>query len=273
VMIQDRTPELLAVAQRFAAALPADAVLEIALTGSVSRGVADEVSDIEMLVVPPQQLSLEECFALVESAGLTGLDTWGNPATPSRRVSGYLDGVPVETIWWHREYAEEQVAAPTQATGDALVHAVPLKTSGRLAEWQDRLRAYPEQLVAPRCEEAAERWGGYTPAALLTIVRPGDRLQLMEWLVDAAKRVHAIVYALNRTWQPTTKRLAERLEPLAVKPDRTAARIEEALTAHDPHHALRVMTQLQLDAVNLSPDGPNVDRARRWLAEALEIVS
>ena len=259
-----------AVAQRVANALPVD---EVALTGSVSRGVADEVSDIELLVVPPEQLSLEDCFRLVEAAGLTGLDTWGNPLTPTRRVSGYLDGVPIETIWWHRALAEEQLAAPTQATGDALLNAIPLKTNGALAKWQERLSNYSGELVAARCEEAAERWGGFTPAGLLTIVRPGDRLQLTEWLVDAANRTHAIVYAVNRTWQPTTKRLAARLESLSVKPERMAERIEEALAAQDPYHALRTMTQLQLDAVELAPDGPNVRRARRWLAEALEILA
>ena len=259
-----------AVAQRVADALPVD---EVALTGSVSRGVADEVSDIEMLVVPAEPLTLDECFTLVAAAGLTGLDTWGNPSTPARRVSGYLDGVPIETIWWHRGLAEEQLAGPSQATGDALVNAIPLKTRGLLAEWQERLRHYPEELVAVRCEEAAERWGGFTPAGLLTIARPGERLQRAEWLVDAANRVHAIVFALNRSWQPTTKRLSLRLEPLAVKPERMAERIEEALAEADPFRALRVMTQLQLDAVHLAPDGPNVDRARRWLGEALEVLA
>ena len=257
-------------AQRVADALPAD---EIALTGSVSRGVADDVSDIEMLVVMRQQRTLDECFELAAAAGLTGLDTWGNRATAARRVSGYLDGVPVETIWWDRALAEEQVAAPTQATGDALVHAIPLKTNGLLAAWQRRLAVVPDELAATRIEEAAERWGGFTPAGLLTIVRPGDRLQLTEWLVDAAARVLAIVYAVNRTWQPTSKRLAERLEPLAVKPERTAERIEAALAERDPRQALRVLTQLQLDAVRLAPSGPNVDRARRWLADALDLLA
>jgi hypothetical protein len=32
------------------------------------------------------------------------------------------------------------------------------------------------------------------------------------------------------------------------------------------------MAQLQLDAVNLAPSGPNVDRARTWLAEGLEML-
>jgi hypothetical protein len=261
-----RSDEFRAVAQRVADALPAE---EIALTGSVSRGVADEVSDIEMLVVTAEHLSLETCFELVGAAGLTGLDTWGNPSTPTRRVSGYLDGVPVETIWWYREYAEEQIAAPSQATGDALLHAIPLKTSGLLARWQARLRDYPDELVASRCEEAAERWGGYTPAALLTVVRPGDRLTLTEWIVDASTRMLAIVYAVNRTWQPTTKRLAARLEALPVKPDRMAERIDESLVAQDPRHALRALTALQLETLELAPSGPNVDRARVWLAQAL----
>lgn len=264
-----RSDELRALAQRVADALPAE---EVALTGSVSRGVADEASDIEMLVVTAEHLSLETCFELVGAAGLTGLDTWGDPATPSRRVSGFLDGVPIETIWWNREYAEEQVADPTQATGDALLNAVPLRTGGLLAQWQERLRAYPDALVAARCEEAAERWGGYTPAALLTIVRPGDRLQLTEWIVDAATRTLSIVYAVNRTWQPTSKRLAARLERLPVKPERLAERIEQALAAQDPRSALRIMTQVQIDAVQLAPSGPNVDRARRWLADALQIL-
>jgi len=79
-------------------------------------------------------------------------------------------------------------------------------------------------------------------------------------------------YAINREWLPTSKRLALRAEQLGVKPDRLAERIEEALTEPDPMRALVVMTQLQLDTLMLAPSGPNVERARSWLAEALEIL-
>ena len=40
----------------------------------------------------------------------------------------------------------------------------------------------------------------------------------------------------------------------------------------DPRRALLVMTELQLDTVLLAPSGPNVDRARTWLAEAAEVL-
>jgi hypothetical protein len=75
-----------------------------------------------------------------------------------------------------------------------------------------------------------------------------------------------------RVWQPTHKRLAARVARLGHKPERLVERIEEALTERAPHTALLVMTELQADTVALAPNGPNVDRARLWLAEAREIL-
>jgi Domain of unknown function (DUF4037) len=263
-------------AQRVADELPAAVVEEVVLTGSVSRGAADEVSDIEMLVVTSERLELEECFGLARAAGLDGLDTWGPPDEYSRRVSGYREGVPLELICWPREYAEARIegvlAGEAPATADALVHGVPLRTRGLLAAWQERLRAYPQELAAAQIEEAALRWGGFAPAGLRTLMRPGDHLALTEWLVDAATRILTIVFALNRVWRPTTKRLSARVAPLETKPDHLAERIEEALIEPDPQRALRVMTELQLETVLLAPSGPNIDRARVWLREAAELL-
>ena len=264
-----RSEELRALAQRVADALPA-AVIEVVLTGSVSRGVADDVSDIEMLVVTEEQLSLEEAFELARRAGLEERDSWGDPSTPTRRVFGYLDGRPVETIWWSRELAEEGFASGGSA--EAIANGVALRTSGLLAGWQERLVDYPDALIVERVEKSAERWGGFTPAGLLTLVRPDCTLARMEWMVDAAQRVLAIVFALNRVHAPTAKRLAERVEPLSIKPERLAKRIEEALAEPDPCRALRVVTELQLETVRLAPSGPNVDRARAWLAEGVALL-
>jgi predicted nucleotidyltransferase len=264
-----KSDELRALAQRVADALPAE-VLEVVLTGSVSRGVADDVSDIEMLVVTEEQLSLEDAYELARRVGLEERDSWGDPATPTRRVFGYFEGRPVETIWWSRELAEELFASGGSA--EALANGVALRTSGLLASWQERLADYSDELATQRIEKAAERWGGFTPAGLLTIIRPDCSLARMEWMVDAAQRVLAIVFALNRVPLPTAKRLAARVEPLAIKPERLAERIDEALAEPDPRTSLRLMTELQLETVNLAPGGPNVDRARIWLAEGVEVL-
>jgi predicted nucleotidyltransferase len=271
-----RSSELRDLAQGIVDALPLEVAEEVVLTGSVSRGVADELSDIEMLIVTPQQLELTACFEHARAAGLEQLDTWGAQDTPARRVFGFLEDVPLELIWWSREHAESSIDAifrgDASSTADALAHGVPLRTSGSLARWQRRLRDYPPELAAARIEEAALTWGGFAPAGLLTLARAGERLALVERMLDDATRVLRIVYALNRVWQPTNKRLASRVAALAVKPDRLARRIEDALTEPDPRRALLVMTQLQAETVSLAPDGPNVTRARRWLAAAVEVL-
>jgi predicted nucleotidyltransferase len=270
-----RSEELRALAQRVADAFPTQ-VEEVVLTGSVSRGVADDVSDMEMLVVTADELDLDACFELAGAAGLERLDTWAGAPPPAQRVSGYLEDEPLELIFWPVAHAEARLEGilrgEAPANADALVHGIAVRGGERLAGWQERLREVPEETAAALIEQAASRWGGYTPAALLTVARPDTALARAEWLVDAATRVLAIVYALNRVWQPTTKRLAARVEPLAVKPDRLAERIDAALAEPDPRRALLVMAELQLETVRLAPSGRNVDRARTWLAEAVEVL-
>jgi hypothetical protein len=97
-------------------------------------------------------------------------------------------------------------------------------------------------------------------------------MALVERMVDDAARVVRIVFALNRVWQPTNKRLTARVADLPVRPERLAERIERALTEPDPRRALLTMTELQLETVALAPDGPNIDRARHWLAEGRAIL-
>jgi hypothetical protein len=264
-----RSKELRAVAQRVADALPPE-VIEVVLTGSDSRGMADEVSDIEMLCVTEQQLALEEAFELARRAGLEERESWGDPSTPTRRVFGYLDEQPVETIWWTRQLADELLE--TGGSAEALAHGVALRTSGLLASWKERLADYPDELAGETIEKAAERWGGFAPEGLLTLARDDVTLARMEWLVESAQRVLAIVFALNRVRQPTAKRLAARVEPLPIKPERLAERIEEALAEREPRRALIAMAELQLDTVSLAPSGPNVDRARAWLAKGIEVL-
>lgn len=274
-MATARSDELLALAQRVADAFPPE-VIEVVVTGSVSRGVADEVSDMEMLVVTTEELDLDGCKALARAAGLEQLDTWAGAPPPAQRVSGFREGEPLELIFWPLAHAEARMPGilrgDSPASADALVNGIPVRGGELLAGWQEQLRQVPEETAARLIEEAASRWGGYTSAALLTVARPDTALARAEWLVDAANRTLAIVYALNRIWQPSTKRLAARTAGLSVQPDRLAERIEEALAEPDPRRALAVMTELQLDTVRLAPSGPHVDRARIWLAEALEFL-
>jgi predicted nucleotidyltransferase len=272
----ERSEQLQDLAQRVADALPLDVAEEVVLTGSVSRGVADEVSDIEMLIVTPEPLELAACFDHARAAGLEELDTWGAQGTPTQRVFGYREGVPIELVWWSRAHAESSIDAilrgDSSSGAEAIANGVALRTRGSLTRWQAQLSDYPEELAIARIEDAALTWGGYAPAGMLTLVRAGEQLARTERMVDDASRVLRIVYALNRVWESTPKRLTERVALLAVKPDRLAERVEEAFSEPDPRRALLVLTELQSETVALAPDGPNVNRARRWLAAAADAL-
>jgi hypothetical protein len=274
-MASVRTRELRGVAERIAAALPV-VVEEVVLTGSVSRGVSDDLSDIELLVVTSEPLDLAECFDHARIAGLESVDTWGPQGTEVSRVFGYFKKVPIELTWWPRDFAEASVAAllagEQSSAADALANGIALRTAGLLEAWQQRLRVYPEALAAARIEEAALTWGGFHPTGFLTLARPGERLALVEYLYNDAVRVLRLVYALNRVWQPTSKHLADRVRAVPVRPERLAERIEEALTEPDPLRAMLVMSELQADTVALAPSGPNIDRARRWLHDVIEVL-
>src|ERR1700746_1912462 len=100
-MATARSEELRALAQRIADAFPPE-VSEVVLTGSGSRGGADEVSDVAILVGTDRSVELDGAKALARVAGLEGLDTWGAQGLPAKRVSGYVGGEPFELIFWHR---------------------------------------------------------------------------------------------------------------------------------------------------------------------------
>ena len=272
----ERSVELRAIAQGIADALP-PTVEEVVVTGSVSRGVADDVSDIEMLIVTRGRARARRTAS--RSPPPVGSPTSGRGAGRAcrRSVSRATATAPRSSSSGGRARTPRRRSTPIfagdlSATADAIANGVALRTSGLLAQWQERLRHYPDELAGARIEDAALTWGGFAPAGLLTLVRPGERLALVERMVDDASRVVRIVFALNRVWQPTLKRLAERAATLAQKPERLAERIEEALTEPDPRRALLVMTELQLETVALAPDGPNIDRARKWLGDGREIL-
>ena len=81
-MATARSEELRALAQRVADALPPD-VVEVVLTGSVSRGVADDVSDVELLVISetlPKELPLDD------------LQTWSPGVEGAYWFGGFFEG-------------------------------------------------------------------------------------------------------------------------------------------------------------------------------------
>lgn len=267
-----------ALAQRVVDSLPPLAE-DVVLTGSTSCGVADELSDVELLVAAAEVPARDDAARYAQAAGLRRIDTWAPPGRPILRTAGELGEVQVELIWWARTFVDERIARVLAAeivdhqqvrTVEAIVNGVALR--GTLhAEWLARLAEYPAALADAIVADAANPWNE-PPRPQLTLLRPGDRLMLEERLVEDAQNILRIVFALNREWEPGWKRLVLRVEPLAVKPDRLAERIDAALSEPDRRAALRAMRGLAAETLALAPDLPAVVDARARLDELLEAL-
>jgi predicted nucleotidyltransferase len=262
----NRSDELRALAQRFVESLP-DEIDEALLTGSVSRGEADELSDVELLLVArdtPLRLSdlgiemwQEDFFEHGAIAWYTALvegEVLEMAGWTHARVRGRVDGI----------LAGEMIDHARFRFAEALVHGIPLRSAGAIEGWQARLAEYPEALVEAIVHDASEEWLEH-PLGVRAHLRVGGRLSLAAMLADDLQNVLRIVFAVNRAWEPSWKRLPQLVAPLALKPDRLAERIDEALA----EISLRKTRELALDALQLAPDLPRVLLARERTAQLL----
>jgi len=249
-------------ARRFAALLPAH-VEDIVLTGSAARGMADELSDIELLVISdalPEELPLDE------------RQSWTPPAAGAMWYGGLYEGEKLELVWWTPAYIDERVRAieageivdhTRLGTAEAIVNGISLRGE-RHARICARLARYPDGLAARILDDVTDEWVDWVDSQR-TNLRPGDALVLAQALIDTAEGILRIIFALNEEWEPGWKRLAARIEPLAVKPDRLAERIDAAIRGLD----LRAMRALAAETLALAPQTAKSRRARERLLEPL----
>jgi predicted nucleotidyltransferase len=243
-------------------ALPAG-IEEALLTGSTSRGVADEASDVELLLVgdvlpePGEIATRLDAFDVGTMAD--GRGWW---------IGGTAGGEPIELIAWTRARTEERLDGILAAeivdharirTAEAVEHGLPLRTAGRIAEWQERLRAYPPQLEEAIVLDAIGDWTEQTPRGIRALLRPGGSLELAKHVVIDLENVLRIVFAVNRAWEPDWKRLPDLVSPLRLKPDRLAERVETSARGSDIVEARRLVR----DALALAPGLARVVQARR----------
>jgi hypothetical protein len=271
------TLELRALAERIVDLLPLEAADDVVLAGSVSRGVADAGSDVELLLFRDELPALDVARDWASRAGIEVTSLW--ESTEVGYVAGAADGTAIELLWLtpetlesllERASAGELVDHRRLPVFEALQHGIALRGL-RLRMWQERLRTYPESLREALIHDAVDDWGGYLVGIYTRQAWRNDRYALRRVSLEVADDILRLLFALNRRWEPTWKRLPQLLEPLPLKPERTAERIEAALSA-EGREAMLTLFELARDAVALVPRELDVERARTWLDDAVELL-
>jgi len=254
--------------------------LEVALTGSVGRGVADGESDIELNLWVEALPTETDMVDWLRAAGATDIVVDAEPIeTGSIWITFRFSDVWVEAGWQTIAALEQSVRAilagaivdhPRLVLAEIIEHAVPLRTIGFLAAWQHELAQYPETVQQRVIAAAIENWCfPHFVGARWTAVRRNHRHWLAHLLVRDVDNVLRLIFALNRRWEPDWKWLEHHTAGLPIKPDRLIERIGQIFATRQPEQSVAVCQQLILDALALVPPTHDVRRARAAIQAAL----
>jgi len=227
-----------AIAERAAVAYRANPhVAGVLLAGSVPRGLADDLSDIEIDVYWTQPPTDDERRAAVEGAGWSRVY---DEVDEHEWADGYLiDGIKVDTGGFLTSTIDEYLDAALHRadTEPELQVRITALRDGRTLHgddlvngWRDRCATYPEALALAMVQQGLDL---RTRERLEMLVARDDPFLLHRDLVDDVQGVLDALFGINRVYAPHPfhKWLEWEATLLPVKPDDLVGRIRRLLVA------------------------------------------
>jgi len=213
-----------------------DGVAVVLLAGSVARGLADDLSDIELDVYWTRPPTAAEREAAVEGAGWERVyaevdeHEWADGLS-AVGVKVDVSGFTTATI---DAYVEAALAGDTEPEAQVRVTALRDGTvfdGADLVEgWRRRVAVYPEALAVAMVEEGLSL---RSRERLEMLAARDDVVLLHRDLVDGVQGVLDALFGMNRVWcpHPHHKWLDWEATLLPTKPDRLVERVRALMVA------------------------------------------
>ena len=254
--------------------------LEVVLTGSASHGFSDEFSDIEMVFYSDQIPSTENRQSWLYEIDADQSSFDAEPIEDGSIWATFrYQGIWVEAGWQtfnaHERLLHDILAAsiidhPRLTLAEITACAVPLRTQGQLAHWQEQLTHYPDQLQRRLITGATELWMfPHLIEMRWVMARRGQWLLLRDRLIRAVYDVLRILFAVNKQWEPEWKWLDAVVASLSIKPERLVERINAIASMSLSEQSVAACLQLVLDTLLLIPPPYIVSRSVAMLQESL----
>jgi len=255
--VVDEVARRVAIARRAVTAWTAIPGVAAALVaGSVARGRADAMSDIELDVYWRRPPTPADRRAGVEAAGFARVYAEEDENEWADGVM--VDGVKIDVSGFLTTtidaYLDRVLAGDTEAElqvrATAVLDGIPLHGHDVIEAWRDRLAAYPEALAVALVEQGLD----LRPRERLEMLADRDDVFLLHRdLVDDVQGVLDALFGLNRVWMPHPfhKWLDWEQTLLPHRPERLAERIRVLLVA-PPHEAVELVSGLVDDTYRLA---------------------
>lgn len=252
------------VAEEVAFKCPSSIGKEIIVVGSVSRGVADRNSDIEIELLNENIPSEKERVDWIKQIGGTQITSYGGPiADGSMWIIFKYKDFWIEAGWQSFKTMEENV--DNILKGEIIDHdrlllpwvirnAIGINEGDLIKKLREDLNAYPD-ILQKKIIISSLKGLTITLASQVkkALAERDDKLPLLERLIGDVKRVLRILFALNKEWEPDWKRIQYIVEDLEVKPNDLYDRIDCIITLKDSLESLDKCFELIKDTLLLIP--------------------
>lgn len=267
---------LLGIARRLAEALAAlPTVQAVALTGSVAVGTADEISDIDLIVlhtVLPEPAALNEIRALVN--GSERLYSSSVQDTARGKEGYFVDGIRCDLSHSTLAAVENDLAlvlnahstdAHAQSRVAGVQGCLPLFGDSLVQGYQSKAARYPAELQ----RKMVETYLRFQPFWVLTETGAGrgDLLFLYQTLVDAEKALLGVLCGLNSVYLPGDfKRVSLLAAQLTIAPENLVARLNAVFQLAPADAAEEIGLLIRKTFALVEQQMPEVSTAwpRRW---------
>ena len=268
---------LLAVAERLADEYRKDAgVVAVLVAGSAGSGEADEMSDLDLVVLwrhapsdDARRAPIEAVDGEIEDIAPFEEEEWAE--------SFAVGDVHVGTSMFLADTVDQYLDAlllradPTdnaQILVAAVQHALVLHGEALVADWRERAATYPEALARAVAAESLQWQGGWGSA--VAFAARGDLISLGSVVDPAIRALLRLLLALNRRYlaHPRFKRWRTLVRGLGISPSHIEQRLDVVLGA-DPQVAVLELQFLLEEAVSLAErELPGIDtrEAHEWIS-------
>ncbi len=252
------------------------------MTGSVARGVADKYSDLELNCWVDALPDAEHRRSWFNHVDATDLKQDGDEMD----VAGFcwavcrFQGIWVEVGWAPIDRFERFVRDLAGGVfigherlqmGWTVEQAIPLRTDGRLADWQAALATYPDGLAERVIADQTSVWSDpHVPGVRWGLAARGERMGLALRFTWDMQNLLRVLFAVNRVWDHDLKWTDERSLDLPIKPDQLSARIDAMFRLTDLERAVEINQRLIVETLELAREqGFSVADALHSMREGL----
>jgi len=256
----------------------------IAITGSVSRGMADQFSDLELFFLVDELHPVEVYQDWLRQAGAEVQTAEAAFEPGALWTKSWYQGVFLEAGWhqWSHLSSRLQSVLEVQTIGHwematvwHMADAVAVRASPRLASWQETLIHYPDALAQRLIADSVDKWCAphWWPGSVINLwplAYREARLELAGYLLFEVETALRIIFAHNHRWEPDWKWLAPESRRLRQVPDQLVERVNAVFALDDPQQGVRTCLELLRDTLALLAETKPVEVARQRLQEALD---